>query len=142
MHQKDQPYRAVCDPCCVQSRIRLPLLWVHFRVSPAECEFLRPRFQRTLAREGMSFVEIMRVLCECRPDDKTGSCPSIMGCLEEDRVFVGAFRWKTASVSPPGTRGTIWNSSGTGRLVNQRNSTNPESIRNPPRNESVDSVDS
>ena len=24
-----------------------------------------PRFQRTLAREGMSFVEIMRVLCEC-----------------------------------------------------------------------------
>ena len=23
------------------------------------------RFQRTLAREGLSFVEIMRVLCEC-----------------------------------------------------------------------------
>ena len=28
-------------------------------------EFSTPRFQRTLAREGMSFVEIMRVLCEC-----------------------------------------------------------------------------
>lgn len=41
---------------------------------------LQLRFQRTLAREGMGFVEIMRVLCECLSVDRVSPTSHGFAC--------------------------------------------------------------